>query len=127
MNSLVLLAPLHGASDILPKDQALAIEEHLKYEHSSNTALPFAQFMAARCRAYILHEEPLGTLIQDDDRFGCNVYSSGEQRYTDCILDQAQDHMIDWILHLQSDEKDIEGRKGFVKMRDSNELKAVPG
>ncbi|KAJ0416835.1 Arb2 domain-containing protein [Aspergillus carlsbadensis] len=57
----------------------------------------FAAFMASRCRAYLLSNEPLGLPLFDAPEHGCNCYSSGEGLNVECIMPRAWQHMLKWL------------------------------
>lgn len=54
----------------------------------------FAAFLAARCRAYVLSSEEIGTHEKDIGNFGCNCYSSSEPYNSDCIMIGAWKDML---------------------------------
>jgi hypothetical protein len=57
----------------------------------------FAAFIASRCRAYLLSNEPLGLPLFDAPEHGCNCYSSGEGLNVECIMPKAWRHMLKWL------------------------------
>ncbi|KAL3442068.1 Arb2 domain-containing protein [Aspergillus insuetus] len=63
----------------------------------------FAAFIASRCRAYLLSNEPLGLPLFDTPDHGCNCYSSGEGLNVECIMPKAWPHMLKWLDHAYAD------------------------
>ncbi|KAI9373278.1 Arb2 domain-containing protein [Aspergillus egyptiacus] len=57
----------------------------------------FAAFIASRCRSYLLSPQPLGVPLSEEQDFGCNCYSSGEELNAECIMPRAWSHMLDWL------------------------------
>ncbi|KAJ5386152.1 hypothetical protein N7509_008693 [Penicillium cosmopolitanum] len=63
----------------------------------------FTAFLSARCRAYVMSDEELGTRHSGYRSHGCNCYSSGESCYTECILPSAWRDMLHWLDMLYED------------------------
>jgi hypothetical protein len=56
----------------------------------------------------VVHEAPLGKLVEGPVEFGCNVYASGEHLNIECIMVRAWGHMLDWFGRLSSGEENAE-------------------
>lgn len=89
VNAVALFAPMHTIDDLLiPSD----------YSGTS-----FAHFIANRARGYILSDSPVGDLSSapfDQSKYGCNIYSSGEAKYEECIMPKAWRNMLQWFHRL---------------------------
>lgn len=64
---------------------------------------PFADFIATRCRAYVLSDKPVGTPVPGTLIYGCNTYSSGEELNNECIMPAAWRCMLPWLRRLHDD------------------------
>ncbi len=56
-----------------------------------------ANFRSQLTRAYLLHSEPAGTLLDGREIIGCNCFSSGEKDNEECIMPRAYLYMLDWF------------------------------
>ena len=86
---MALFAPMHTIDDLL-----------VSTEYSGTS---FAHFVATRARGYVLSESPVGVLSRDpfdQSRYGCNIYSSGEPQYEECIMPKAWRNMLSWFHRL---------------------------
>ncbi|BCR91300.1 uncharacterized protein ACHE_70143S [Aspergillus chevalieri] len=63
----------------------------------------FAAFVASRCRAYVLSEEPLGVPVEGIRQHGCNCYASGEALNIECIMPRAWKAMLEWLERVHAD------------------------
>ena len=59
-----------------------------------------------RARIYLLSTEPLNTPLPsedgNDENFGAPCYSSGEEKYTECIMVRAWKGMLEWFELVES-------------------------
>ena len=44
-----------------------------------------------------MSDEPLGTSLPGRKDFGCNVYSSGEDSFVECVMPRAQGAILDYF------------------------------
>lgn len=70
----------------------------------------FAAFVASRCRAYVLSEEPLGVPVEGIHQHGCNCYSSREALNIECIMPGAWKAMLEWLERVHADLDYYEAR-----------------
>ncbi|KAL3468525.1 Arb2 domain-containing protein [Aspergillus heterothallicus] len=75
-----------------------------------------AAFVALRCRAYLLSDEPLGVPLFDSPELGCNCYSSGERLNVECIMPNAWLHMLRWLNRAYADPDFCEERLEVVQV-----------
>ncbi|KAL9102680.1 MAG: hypothetical protein Q9163_002202 [Psora crenata] len=57
----------------------------------------FKEFWAKRARAYLIHNEPVGTPLLGRETIGCNCFSSGEAKHTECIMPHAYKSMLEFF------------------------------
>ncbi|KAJ5551125.1 hypothetical protein N7461_005823 [Penicillium sp. DV-2018c] len=58
----------------------------------------FAHFFQTRCRAWVLSDLPIGTLVDGGrDDYGCNTYSCGEDRSTSSMITRGLGHICSWM------------------------------
>lgn len=74
--------------------------------------------MAARCRAYVLSDKPLGTPVQGFDDHGCNCYSGGEALNIECIMPSAWRGMVDWWKRVHGEPRFAEDVLVFKEIGD---------
>ncbi|RJE17419.1 hypothetical protein PHISCL_10244, partial [Aspergillus sclerotialis] len=92
-----------------PHITAIVLTNPLHYSHlhltGSDLADPrsFAAFVASRCRAYVLSEEPLGTPVQGFRDHGCNCYSGGEALNIECLMPKVWGSMLQWLERVHSE------------------------
>ncbi|KAG8534275.1 uncharacterized protein KY384_001119 [Bacidia gigantensis] len=57
----------------------------------------FKEWIGMRARTYIIHPDPVGIPLSGRSLTGCNVFSSGESQYTECIIPKAHAAMLDFL------------------------------
>ena len=107
MNGICLIAPLHGLEDLLPHSPN-PTSTSTDSTSQMTAASSFAYFISTRCRGYVVDKAPIGTLVEGRAEFGCNVYTSGEHHYVECIMIRAWRDMLDWFGRLSKGEDGAE-------------------
>ncbi|KAH8423336.1 uncharacterized protein LDX57_001094 [Aspergillus melleus] len=105
INSICLTNPLHlthlELSTNTDIDVNVDVDSATAAPTSPTSSFPasssFATFIATRCRAYVLSEEPLGLPVPGAAEHGCNCFSSGEALNVECIFPRACDAMLAWL------------------------------
>lgn len=80
----------------------------LSSNSATTTPYSFLDFISARCRGYVVHEAPLGTLVEGRAEFGCNLYASGEHLNVESIMVRAWRDILDWFGRLFRSEEGAE-------------------
>ncbi|PLB45748.1 hypothetical protein P170DRAFT_500300 [Aspergillus steynii IBT 23096] len=96
ISSICLTNPLHFTHLELSPDIHTIIDCDSPTTPTSSVP-SFASFIATRCRAYVLSQEPLGLPVPGASAHGCNCFSSGEALNVECIFPRACDAMLDWL------------------------------
>lgn len=95
INSICLTNPLHFTHlELNTVDDA---NNDTDAAPASPSASSFASFIATRCRAYVLSEEPLGIPVPGAADHGCNCFSSGEALNIEGIFPRACEAMLAWL------------------------------
>ncbi|EAW11558.1 uncharacterized protein ACLA_092560 [Aspergillus clavatus NRRL 1] len=76
----------------------------------------FTSFIASRCRAYVISDQPLDFPVPGFAENGCNCYSSGEGLNVECIMPKAWRSMLEWLAKLHADPSECEAQVEFRKV-----------
>lgn len=90
ISSITLFTPQHSISEILPAP----LNNDPEIEKSTAA---FRNFVSTRTRVYILSSEPIDQPLAGRDRYGSNVYSSGESLYDENVIIRAWPAVLDWV------------------------------
>ncbi|KAL2868599.1 uncharacterized protein BJX67DRAFT_45896 [Aspergillus lucknowensis] len=105
ISAICLSNPLHTKTTDLPQ-----ADGQKDYPGS------FPAFVASRCRAYLLSDQPLGLPLFDTPEHGCNCYSSGEELNVECIMPKAWPHMLKWLNRAYEDPDYCEEQLEMVQV-----------
>lgn len=90
ISSITLFTPQHSIDEIV----STILDGRSDAESS---AVAFRNFISTRARAYILSSEPIDQPLAGRERFGSNVYSSGESLYDENVIIRAWPAVLDWV------------------------------
>ncbi|KAI9037306.1 uncharacterized protein KD926_000668 [Aspergillus affinis] len=104
INAICLTNPLHFTHLELRTNADVDVDVDVDVDSTAATSptspLPassFATFIATRCRAYVLSEEPINMPVPGAAEHGCNCFASGEALNIECIFPSACDAMLAWL------------------------------